>query len=130
MVSAHSVSAGKPNAFARAPSGAAITSPLTDRLARALTDRWNTGGDFHDLADALVDQVAAHVRGAGITGVDPRLGEAIADAISAHAEAVPEPDDFQQLIDEVSRDRFNREGVQLLLCDPRDYGPAGNGGAP
>lgn len=88
MVSAQNAAVSHPLRTASAPSGGALTSPLTHQLANALRDRWANGGDFHQLADDLVDQVAESIRRHGVRGaLDPRLGNAIADAISATAEA-------------------------------------------
>lgn len=91
---------------------AASTSPLTHQLANALRDRWANGGDFHQLADELVDQVAESIRRHGIRGaLDHRIADAIADAISATAEAdyAPAAATGQQTIDDVM-------GVGCLAC--------------
>ncbi len=104
MVYAHRASGSNPTAN-RAPALAgAHPSHLTQQLAHALRDRWAGGGDFADLADALVDEIAEHVRRCGVRGsMDARLAHAIADAISDHADHDYAPADItgQQTIDSI-----------------------------
>lgn len=88
MVFAPSVSATRLNRIASAPSGGSPTKPLTDQLAAAIGLRWVRGGNFGDIADAVVNAIAETIRQNGIRGqLDPRLADAIADAISAAADA-------------------------------------------
>lgn len=86
MVSARPASGFTADAH-RAAFRGAFTSPLTQQLSDAIRDRWANGGDFAALADAVVDQVAEHIRRFGVVGVDQRIAHAIADAITDHAEA-------------------------------------------
>ncbi len=85
---------------------ATSTTPLSNQLANALRDRWAGGGDFHQLADALVDQVAEHIRRFGVVGCDNRIAAAMADAISDHHERdyAPQPAPGQRTLDEAMRD--------------------------
>ncbi len=80
---------------------AVSTNPLSARLATAIRDRWFHSGDFRDLADALIDEVSDHIRERGVRALDPRLGDAIADAIRDHSERDHAPNDApgQQLLD-------------------------------
>lgn len=84
------------------PAPAPAVAPLHNALCAAIAATWCTGrADFADIATAVVDVVAEHVRRYGVPAMDPRIAHAMAEAIAEHTESDGGPllDPLQQTID-------------------------------
>ena len=57
-------------------------APLTGIIADAIRDRWNHGGNFVNLADAIIDVLAQHIAKASMEKLDARISDAIEDHMS------------------------------------------------
>ncbi len=104
------------------------TSPLTRQLADRIGKDWTSGAGFAAIADDLVDIVAESIRRHGIRGaLDPRLADAIADAIRDHLELdyVPQPVAGQRTLDEAMRENVaSAEGCRACAV-ARESGDLG-----
>lgn len=63
------------------PTPPASAFPFSEVLAERIKDRWEHGGNFVQLADALLDVVAHHIRTSPMAKLDARLADAIEDGM-------------------------------------------------
>lgn len=81
-----------PKAQIPTPAAPSPASPLVRQLATVIGERWTHGADFMQIADAVLDAVAHHIRTASMTALHP----AIADAIEDHMTVDPMEGDVDQ----------------------------------
>ncbi len=106
------------------PPRAVVPFPLTAQLAKAIKDRWEHGGNFHQLADALLDQVAHHI------ATSEKLDKRMADAIEQHLDHDPmegDPDaDGECTIEDVEAWRARMGARGSIERASRDFGGPGS----
>lgn len=117
-----------PKAKVPMPAKPSPASSLTRLLADVIGDRWTHGADFMQIADAVLDKVAHHIRSSSIAALHPSLADAIED--NMHVD--PLEGDADQTaecsiedIEAQNARRYARESIASASTDRRSYTQAG-----
>lgn len=93
------------------PHKAICPQELTVKLAKVIGDRWACGGNFLQLADAVIDSLCHHIAKCSMEKMDPRISDAVEDHMSveakegdADAEQEASIEDLNAMIEKVRED--------------------------
>lgn len=65
-----------------------VSMILTQKMAKAIENRWACGGNFTHLADAIIDVLCEHIAKSSTEKMDARISDAIEDHMSVEPKEV------------------------------------------